>query len=136
MAGKTGGKKKQKPAKRTAAAKPQSPNPVDAHLNRRLYARFPCKLPVMITLGPGTFELHGEVHDIGMGGALLRSPVPLNTKEVRVRFTIEGVECIFDGYIVRSVDNPRESGLFYGVEFHPNPDMEHKLKGLLPPKSP
>ena len=104
------------------------------NINRRLYARFPVRIPVSIFPLPGQ-ELKGELFDIGMGGALVRSPVPIGPAEVRCRFTLDGVELLFDAYIVRTADNPRESGLMYGLEFHPNPDMERRLKNLLPPKS-
>lgn len=124
-----------RPSSRKKPAPAPDPRAAAApNINRRLYARFPVRLPVSLSPVPGQ-ELKGELFDIGMGGALVRSPVPIGPAEIRCRFALDGVELTFDAYIVRTADNPRESGLMYGLEFHPNPEMEQRLKGLLPPKS-
>lgn len=108
--------------------------PPQPPLNRRLYARFPVRLAAKITPKATGKEIEAEIRDISLGGALVAVDVPIKN-EVRIRFSIDGVSCVFDAYVVREAEGPREVWLLYGIEFHPNPEMEKTLKGLLPPKS-
>lgn len=102
--------------------------------NTRLYARFPVQLPAKVAARPFPREINAEILDIGVGGALVRVGPPLDG-EIRLSFQLDGTRCAFDALIVREAQSPAGSDrMTYGVEFRYDPEMESRLKSLLPPK--
>ena len=98
---------------------------------RRLYERFEVDLRVTIVSKPSDRAIEGEILNLGIGGALLRVRAALET-EIRMTFQAGGVDCVLDAYVIRrEVDANDSDRARYGVEFHPNPEMEKKLKKIL-----
>ena len=103
-------------------------------LNRRLYARFPVRLSAKVSARPFPHEIHAEILDISLGGALMKVHLPLDN-DIRLSFELGGTRCTFNATIAHQVPGADDQQPTYGVEFHPDPEMEMTLKRLLPPKS-
>jgi len=96
-----------------------------------LYERFDVDLKVAIISKPSDRKVEADIINLGMGGALLRVRAVLET-EIRMTFQSGGVECVLDAYVIRRDEDANDQDhAIYGVEFHPNPEMEKRLKKLL-----
>jgi len=102
-------------------------------LDRRLFARFPVKLPAKVAANPFPREINAEILDLGMGGAKMQVRLPLDSA-IRLSFELGGVRCVFEADVVHQSEDSDPDRLTYGVEFRSNPEMEAALRRLLPPK--
>lgn len=100
--------------------------------SKRLHPRYQCKLQAKVITLPSKRNVEGVLVDIGLGGALIQTHDSLET-EVRMAFALEQVNYVLDAYVVRQL--PPDPSLpktnIYGLEFHPNPQIQDRLKILL-----
>ena len=88
-------------------------------------------LKAAILSKPSDRKVEGDIINLGMGGALLRVRAVLET-EIRMTFESAGIECVLDAYVIRREEDANDQDhAIYGVEFHPNPEMEKRLKKML-----
>ncbi len=108
---------------------------------QRVYERFPCRIRAQIKTMPSGESFPGELLDIGMGGAYLRT-AGIPDSEAEISFVYAGQPFTLYGYIIRKENgDPRSSAdTRYAVEFQPYPDtladLSRLIDRLAPPQQP